>query len=107
MDYGKLLKILVHALAIGVVILFLMFVAMYCNGCEKQSAPAPLQYESRLKFAGWSHVGAPGKQVGVWIDTETGVCYCGSNDKLTMMVDHDGAPYIANGWRDYGADDNL
>lgn len=105
MDYGKLLKILINAVAIAITILFLLIVAMYISSCGKEEQP--MQYKGRMKFAGWSYVGAPGKQVGVWIDTETGVCYCGSNEKLTVMVDHDGKPFVANGWRDYGADDNL
>ena len=97
MDYGKLLKILVHALVIAIVTLFLLLVAMYCNGCGKQSAPAPLQYESRLKFAGMS-----GTTFEVWIDTETGICYLAQTDGgLTVMVDHDGKPFVANGWRDF------
>lgn len=104
MDYGKLLKILVHALAIGVVILFLMLVAIYCNGCGKQSAPAPLQYEGRMKYAGTS-----GTLMEVWIDTETGICYLLQyKGGIVVMVDHDGKPFVANGWRDYdGTDDNL
>lgn len=98
MDGRKLLKILVHALAIGVVILFLMFVAMYCNGCGKQSAPR--QYEGRMKYAGMS-----GTSMEVWIDTETGICYLLYRGKIVVMVDHDGKPFVANGWRDFSSDD--
>ena len=42
----------------------------------------------------------------VLVDTETGVCYFRSSyGTCTVMVDHTGKPYIANGWRDWGADD--
>lgn len=102
MDGRKLLEILKNLLVIAFTILFLLLVVMYLSACGKTKAPK--QYEDRLAFAGWSYVGIPGKQVGVWIDTETGVCYCGSSEKLTMMVDHDGKPFVANGWRDFSYD---
>lgn len=53
----------------------------------------PREYEGRMKAAG----------NGIWIDTETGVCYFGTNrGGYTVIVNQDGTPYIANGWRDYG-----
>ena len=103
MDYGKLLRILINAVVIAITILFLLIVAMYISSCGKEEQP--MQYKDRMKFAGWSYPESPSKQVGVWIDTETGVCYCGANGKLTMMVDHDGKPFVANGWRDFSSDD--
>lgn len=57
-------------------------------GCDR----APKQYDNRMKYAG-GHV---------WIDTETGVCYLEGRTAVTVMVEQDGTPYIANGWRDYG-----
>ena len=91
-----ILKGIVYTLAIGACIAVIIWA---CVACGKEDQP--MQYEGRMKFAGWSYAESPSKQVGVWIDTETGVCYCGANGKLTMMVDHDGKPFIANGWRDY------
>ena len=41
----------------------------------------------------------------VYVDTETGVEYYSSAFKLVVLVDHNGKPYIANGWRDWGGDD--
>ena len=102
MDGRKLLKAIIDALALGVLILVLLLMVMWLSGCGKEEPP--MQYKDRMKFAGWSYAYSPSKQIGVWIDTETGVCYCGANGKLTMMVDHDGRPFIANGWRDYDAE---
>lgn len=34
-------------------------------------------------------------------DRETGVQYLSRGESLVVMVDHDGKPLIANGWRDY------
>ena len=102
MDCGKLLRILINAVAIAITILFLLIVAAYISSCGKEEQP--MQYKERMKFAGWS-CQSPSKQIGVWIDTETGVCYCGANGHLTVMVDHDGKPFVANGWRDFSSDD--
>ena len=56
-------------------------------GCER----APKQHDDRRKWAGGV----------IYVDTETGVCYLGSMGHYTVMVNQDGTPYIANGWRDY------
>lgn len=38
----------------------------------------------------------------VCIDTQTGVEYLVTNHgNITVLVDKDGKPYLANGWRDY------
>ena len=72
-------------------------------GCGQPKEP--LMYSGRMKYAGKSidH----GIQGGyMWIDTETGVCYLESNTGVfTVMVDREGKPFIANGWRDWGVDD--
>ena len=42
----------------------------------------------------------------ILVDTDTGVCYLRTPyGGLCVMVDHTGNPYIANGWRDWGGDD--
>ena len=51
----------------------------------------PREYASRMKYAG----------DGIWIDTETGVCYLKLGYGQCLLVNQDGTPYIANGWRDY------
>ena len=63
--------------------------ALMMGGCDR----APKQYEHRMKYAGGD----------VWIDTETGVCYWTTYKGGTcVMVNQDGTPFIANGWRDNG-----
>ena len=43
----------------------------------------------------------------ILVDTDTGVCYLHTpHGGLCVMVDHNGNPYIANGWRDWGGDDD-
>lgn len=38
----------------------------------------------------------------VWVDTQTGVEYLMTNHgNVTVLVDKDGKPLLANGWRDY------
>ena len=41
----------------------------------------------------------------IFVDTETGVEYITNGDAITALVDFTGKPYIANGWRDWGGDD--
>ena len=42
----------------------------------------------------------------ILVDTDTGVCYLHTPyGGLCVMVDHNGNPYIDNGWRDWGGDD--
>lgn len=92
---------------ITVLLASLLLIIYVCSGCGKKAADPPLQYEGRMKFAGWS-LSEKAYAAGIWIDTETGVCYAtiaGIGNGLTVMVDREGKPYIANGWRDYGSDD--
>lgn len=67
----------------------LLILLGWLGGCGRQ---LPKQYEGRMKYAGSC----------VWIDTETGVCYLAMRGGICVMVDHDGKPYVANGWRDEG-----
>lgn len=67
--------------------------ALLVTGCGHR---APRQYDGRMKYAGTSGV------TSIYIDTETGVCYLGANGHYTVMVNQDGTPFIANGWRDNG-----
>ena len=42
----------------------------------------------------------------IMVDTDTGVCYFRSSyGTCTVMVDHTGKPFIANGWRDWSGDE--
>ena len=44
----------------------------------------------------------------ILVDTDTGVCYIRyvGNGGFCVMVDHNGNPYIANGWRDWSDGDD-
>ena len=74
-------------------IVALLLALMILAGCGRE-------YSDRMRVLeqgdGWH----------IMVDTETGVCYFRSaNGACAVMVDHTGKPYIANGWRDWGADD--
>lgn len=61
-------------------------------GCDR----APKQYDGRMKYAGGNTA------YEVLIDTETGICYLKTaSGGVCVMVNQDGTPYVANGWRDY------
>lgn len=70
------------------------------TGCGATAPRSPKQYEGRMKYAGTSRHGA--NWIRIWIDTETGICYAESAyGGITILVNHDGTPFVANGWRDY------
>lgn len=99
MDCGKLWKTILDGVVVMLIVVVLIIIVAVCSGCGK--IEPPYQYSNRMKYAGAS----PNSELNlyVWIDTETGVCYVGNGkgSTLTVLVDHDGRPYIANGWRDY------
>ena len=71
-----------------------ILIALACllMGCGDR---APKQYDDRMKYAG------KGFDYAVLIDRETGVCYLKTSyGGLAVMVNQDGTPYVANGWRD-------
>lgn len=72
-----------------VIALILVATVLLFVGCGDR---APKQYDDRMKWEGGY----------VWTDTETGVCYLGAMGHYTVMVNADGTPFIANGWRDEG-----
>ena len=44
----------------------------------------------------------------IYVDTDTGVCYLrGISGGYCVMVDHNGNPCIANGWRDWSDGDDY
>ena len=72
-----------------------ILIALACllMGCGDR---APKQYDNRIKYAGGDSVHQ------VLIDTETGICYLKTTyGGVCVMVNQDGTPFIANGWRDY------
>lgn len=78
---------------------FVLFVLFNMSGCGSNKEEP--MYSRRMKYAG--HSIENGIDCGyIWIDRETGVCYLEScKGDFTIMLNRDGSPYIANGWRDY------
>ena len=69
-------------------------IALLVTGCGHR---ATRQYDGRMKNAG------AGAVWEILVDTETGVCYLRTyNGGACVMVNQDGTPFIANGWRDNG-----
>ena len=101
-----IIKSIVHAVVLGATIAMIVCVS---SGCSKDTSaavqkPAPM-YEDRMKFAGSSTAGdeiRANRMVYIWIDKETGVCYAAMPEGgMVMLADHDGKPFVANGWRDF------
>lgn len=42
-----------------------------------------------------------GMNYKIYVDTNTGLCYMMTGKNITVLYDHDGVPYVENGWRDY------
>ena len=109
MDLGKLVyTVLRGILYIGLIAAILLLILLACGGCgnaKTTTANNPRQYDDRMKLIGRSWSGAKETAVNdiyIWVDTETGVCYIAKYEGgITVMVDRDGKPYVANGWRDY------
>ena len=75
-------------------IIVFMLAALMLSGCGSRE---PKQYDNRMKDGGSDMYSQ------ILIDKETGVCYLRTNyGGVTVMVNQDGTPYIANGWRDNG-----
>ncbi len=74
-------------IALGVVI------ALLLTGCDSDRAPR--QYDGRMKIIGGDTF------TTIYVDKETGVCYLAARQGVTLMVNADGSPFVANGWRDY------
>ena len=106
MNCGDRLKTILTTITVILITVMLIVIVLAVSGCGKTEDP-PKQYAGRMKFAGWSDYDDSEllHQIAIWIDTETGVCYAGRGGSLTVLVDHDGKPYVANGWRDYGSED--
>lgn len=70
-----------------------------CGNQKSDALEAPERF--RLESGG-TYVG-----LELVTDRETGVQYILNTHSggMTMLVDKDGKPYIANGWRDYGGED--
>lgn len=42
-----------------------------------------------------------GADYNVIVDRDTGIEYLITTHGITCLLDHDGKPFVANGWRDY------
>lgn len=91
-EIGVKMKRLCFSIALNVVLLCIVIVL--CGAVfesEEVSARSPQLYVNRMKYVGSS----------IYVDTETGICYLHGSGAYTLMLDHDGMPFVANGWRDY------
>lgn len=70
------------------VILIILAVVFILTGCRSETSKRMRCIES-----GWTY--------DIYLDTNTGICYLKSGSDYVVMVDHDGMPYVENGWRDY------
>lgn len=106
-----ILKGIAFTLVIGASIAVIIWACCSCGKDASAAAykPAPM-YEGRMKFAGSSRAGdemRAARNVYIWIDTETGICYAAMPEGgMVMLVNHDGSPFVANGWRDYSDSDS-
>ena len=80
-----------------VIVALLLAVMMLC-GCTRESGS---ESESRMRMIETQY-----PEYRIYVDTDTGVCYLWAyHGGFTVMVDHNGDPYIANGWRDWSGDE--
>ena len=92
--------ILKGAVYLTVIAASMALIIYACCSCGKKTTAAaadqPKQYDGRWKNAGNDYF------LHTYIDTETGICYAvTTKGGICVMLDHDGKPYVANGWRDY------
>ena len=87
------------------IILMITVLIVLLSACSRKDTREPLLYNGRMRYAGTTL--DRGISSGyIWIDTEPGVCYIESNTGVfTVLVDRDGKPFIANGWRDWGGEE--
>ena len=89
-----ILRGILYAMLILAAVVLIIFVCAGCGGSNARTY-APKQYEGRFVHAGNSGY------LHTYIDTETGICYAVTGKGgICVMLDHDGKPYVANGWRD-------
>jgi len=56
-------------------------------------------YMNRMQLVSYSY----DARIYIVMDTETGVCYLhNESGGITPLLNQDGTPYVANGWRDDG-----
>lgn len=81
------------------ILAIILIVLLIISGCGK-AEPAPYYfYEGESpRFT----VIERGTDYAITVDTQTGVEYLMTNHgNVTVLVDKDGKPLLANGWRDY------
>ena len=104
----KILKIIVNTIVLIFTMLSLIIFAVWVSGCGKGVTKPPMMYEGRMRLvgkSGRSYKSGDAHRVDntyIWVDTETGVCYLETGTGgICVLVDHNGKPFVANGWRDY------
>ena len=101
-----------RTIAILIIIAILSILAQYAICCK-----AILQHESvtyatdkigvyyvdRMQIVSSSYVSPANATIHIIMDTETGICYMVNEaGGITPLLNQDGTPYVANGWRDDG-----
>ena len=81
------------------ILAIILIVLLIISGCGK-AEPAPFFYEGGSpRFT----VIERGTDYTIAVDTQTGVEYLWTQKgNVTVLISHEGTPYLANGWRDAG-----
>lgn len=71
-------------------VVLIILVVILLTGCRKD---ASTNKRMRKIESGFDYA--------VIMDTNTGICYLRTGNEVVVLLDHDGSPYVENGWRDY------
>lgn len=83
------------------IIIVVLLILLFLSGCGS-TYESPFFYEGS---SGRFNVIESQPSYTIAVDTQTGVEYLMTKyGKVTVLVDKDGKPLLANGWRDYEAD---
>ena len=79
-----------HEALIIAALFVILLVLLFLTGCASEEISRP----NRMRIERYD-------EYRIMVDLETGVQYLSRGDSLCVLVDKDGKPYLANGWRDY------
>ena len=87
-----------------IILIAMMIMGAAMTGCGNRMLRGADAFDNPQRF----RIEAGGSNVGVALvtDKDTGVQYLMNTHTgaFTVLIDKDGKPYLANGWRDYGDD---
>ena len=77
----------------------LVLLILLLSGCSFSAREQDADKRMQILEIGEHHI--------LMVDTMTGVTYLRAREAtaFTVVVDRDGNPYIANGWRDFGSEE--